>query len=72
MTSPTLLVRQRHPNFLEERIPSSQAFARIQSDEGKLSVHERNQVSPELSNNHYTDDLNLVSTGVWGITKKGR
>lgn len=70
MTPSTLLLRQVHPNFLEDGVPSSLAFLPKQSDQGKLSVYDGDQVSPVQSHAHYTDILNLASTGVWAITKE--
>jgi len=70
MTSSTLLLRQIHPNFLEEGIPSSQAFIPKPNDEGKLSVYDSDQISPSQAYTHYSESLNLASGGVWGVTKE--
>ena len=70
MTSSTILLRQIHPNFLEEGIHSSQAFIPKTTDKGQLSVYDGDQIIPSQAYAHYTDTLNLASGGVWAVTKE--
>jgi len=67
MNDQTLLLRQVHPNFLPEGELSSQAFYPFPKDHGRLSVYDGDQISAEVSYNHYTVDLGHSSAGVWGV-----
>ena len=62
-----LLLRQVHPNFLQDGKPSSQAFFPFPKDKGKLSVYDGRLITPVQSFIHYTQRQNLCSAGVWGV-----
>ena len=68
MNNQTLLLRQVHPNFFTQGQISSQAFLPSPKDEGKLSVYDRDKISPMESYQHYTKDLRLKSVGVWATS----
>ena len=67
MTSSTLLMRQIHPNFIQNGRPTTQAFRPTPKDESRLSVYDGDQIQPQPAWGHYTDVLGLVSAGVMGI-----
>ena len=68
MTDETLLHRQIHPSFVQSGRPTSQAFRPTPKDEGKLSAYDGDQISPENSWKHYTEELTLASDGVMSLT----
>ena len=67
MTDETLLLRQIHPNFVQNDRVTSQAFRPTPKDEGKLSVYDGDMISAEDSWKHHTG-LGLESAGVLAIT----
>lgn len=71
MTGDTVLLRQVHPNFMNEAVrqPTSQAFMPFPKDDGKLSVYDGDLISPENSYLHYTETLGNKSESVWGVTE---
>lgn len=69
MTQATLLLRQAHPNFMVGDVPTSQVFMPNSEDKGKMSSYDGDQISPEESYYHYTQQLNKQSHSVWGLTK---
>lgn len=68
MTGATLLLRQIHPSFVQEGFPTSQAFRPTPKDESKLSVYDGDQITVELSFNHYTTTWKLASVGVMTLS----
>ena len=68
MTGPTLLLRQIHPSFVQDKFVTSQAFRPTPKDESKLSVYDGDQISPEAAFIHYTTIWKLNSAGVLAIT----
>ncbi len=68
MDPSTILLRQVHPNFLDDNAPTSQAFVVFPKDKDKLSVDDGSKTTPEAALAHYTTVLKLRSTGVWGVT----
>lgn len=70
MNSETLLLRQVHPNFLEDGRLSSQAFTPFPKDKDLLSVYDGDLISAKKAHAHYTEKLNFQSVGVWGVTCK--
>jgi hypothetical protein len=68
MNDQTLLLRQVHPHFFLDGDVLSQAFFPSQKDNGELSVYDGDQITPEASYRHYTEELNLESVGVWAVT----
>jgi len=66
----TLLLRQIHPDFIQNQRVSSQAFRPTPKDERKLSVYDGDLITPAEACKHYTKTLNLKSTGVLGVSVK--
>lgn len=69
MNAETLLLRQIHPNWIQEGRVSSQAFRPTPKDENKLSAYDGDRMAPEVSWRHYTTELKLRSVGVMAITQ---
>lgn len=67
MNDATLLLRQIHPNFVQEGRVSSQAFRPTPKDEQKLSVYDGDQIESQPAYQHYTDQLKLPSVGVMAV-----
>lgn len=63
-----LLYRQVHPGFVDDGIPSAQAFAPTKKDEGKLSIARGKLTTAEGAYTHHTSALHLKSAGSWGLT----
>jgi hypothetical protein len=63
-----LLYRQIPPVWVDDGIPSSQAFVPTKKDSGKLSIYLGSQISPEDAYKHYTTVEGLKSEGSWGIS----
>ncbi|MCE5223423.1 hypothetical protein LLG10_04445 [bacterium] len=70
MNIDTLLLRQIHPNFVKEGRISSQAFRPTPKDEKMLSVDNGDIVSPVLSYERFTQQMNCKSVGVMAVLKK--
>lgn len=68
MNADTLLLRQAHADFLQNGELTSQVFFPFPKDEGQLSVYDGDQIQPENSFEHYTQNLGFSSAGVWGVT----
>lgn len=68
MKDDTLLLRQIHPNFLQDDRPSSQAFRPTPKDQHQLSVYDGDQIEPDVAFRHYTEAKQLLSVGVLGIS----
>ena len=68
VTRQTLLLRQVHPNFVQNGEVGSIAFRPNQGDNGLLSVYDGDMITPERSHAHYTEVLNLKSAGVLAVT----
>jgi hypothetical protein len=68
MKDQTLLLRQIHPNFLQNGRVSSQAFRPTPKDENRLSVYDGDQIDPEPAYRHYTERLCFQSSGVMAVT----
>ena len=62
-------LRQIHPCFLRDDLPTSAAFQPTKKDEGKLSGCDGDQVTPEQSFVHYTEKMGLQSVAVFGVTQ---
>ncbi|OIN59963.1 hypothetical protein [Arsenicibacter rosenii] len=78
MKENTLLHRQIHPNFVQNKIVSTQAFIKEndvaslsfvpkESDNNKLSVYNGDKFTPEQAYDHYTQKF--TSFGVLSISK---
>lgn len=70
MNSNTLLLRQVHPNFMDGRLVTSQAFFPFPKDDGKLSVYDGDQINASDAYAHYSEILGNQSAGVWAVTKE--
>lgn len=70
MNATTLLLRQVHPNFVQNGRVSSIVFRPTPKDEQKLSVYDGDQISPNESWEHYTRNLELCSRGVVAVSKE--
>lgn len=68
MTGTTLLLRQIHPNFVQDGFASSVAFRPNESDQGLMSVYDGDQISAEASWTHYTTISKKKSAGVTALT----
>lgn len=68
MSPDTVLLRQAHPNFVPDGKISSQAFMPFPKDNGMPSVYDGDQISAAESHHHFTQVLNNLSIGVWGVT----
>lgn len=68
MNDHTLLLRQVNPQFLKDDKLTSQAFMPFPKDDGRLSVYDGDQATPEASYLHYTGTLKLESVGVWAVS----
>lgn len=62
-----LLLRQVHPNWVQDGRPTSQAFRPTNTDHGLLSVSRASMVSPEEAFKRHTQ-RGLQSYGVWAVT----
>lgn len=69
MNQTTLLLRQAHPRFMTGLEVTSQAFMPFPKDDGKLSVYDGDQISPEAAHAHYTQVLGNQSHSVWAVSK---
>jgi hypothetical protein len=63
-----VLFRQVHPNWIDNGVPSSQAFAPTKKDEGQLSITRGALTTAEAAFKHYTLVQQLESAGTWGIS----
>ena len=69
MNGETLLLRQIHPNFIEDDGQATYlAFRPFPRDRGKLSVYDGDQITAEESWSHYSYVLNRASRGVMAVT----
>lgn len=70
MSPDSLLLRQIHPDFIQNGRVTSQAFKPTPKDEGQLSVYDGEDIEPYPAYEHYTAQLKLSSAGVLAITSK--
>ena len=68
MTEQTELLRQVHPNFIQNGEVASIAFRPNENDKGHLSVYDGDMIMPERSFKHYTETQKLKSAGVLAVT----
>jgi hypothetical protein len=68
MTGVTLLLRQIHPNFVQEGFAGSVAFRPNESDEGLLSVYDGDLITAEESWTHYTSVSKKKSAGTTALS----
>ncbi len=69
MTPNTLLLRQIHPNFVQNGRVTSQAFRPTPKDELRLSVDNGDCVTAEAAWQRFTADAVCKSLGVQAISK---
>lgn len=63
-----LLLRNIHPSWLDEGVPTSQAFRPTPKDGKKLSVDRESKTSPEASYKLHTEHKGLLSAAIYGVT----
>ncbi len=68
MNGETLLLRQIHPNFVQNGRVTSQAFRPSPKDESQLSVDNGNMVTPEASWKRFSAQPENSSAGVMAIS----
>lgn len=68
MTAVTLLLRQVHPNFVQNGFASSRAFHPNESDEGLMSVYDNDLITPQAAWLHFTTVLQLKSAGLMALS----
>ena len=68
MNPDTLLLRQVSPSWIKNGQATSQAFTPTPKDELRLSVYDGDQITPEVSWNHFTTEQGLESFGVLAVT----
>lgn len=69
MTPETLLLRQIHPNFVQEGRVTSQAFRPTPKDENRLSVDNGDRIRAEASWARFTSDPACSSVGVMAVSQ---
>jgi len=67
VTPGTSLWRQVHPSFVDQGIPTTQAFRPTKKDDGKLSVDNGDMINAEQSDRDFTGK-GYASTGVLAVT----
>lgn len=68
-SSEELLMRQVHPNMMQEGRLSSRAFTPTDNDNGQLSADREQLVSPKEAYEKYLTAKNLkVAGGTWGVS----
>lgn len=70
MSSDPELHRQIHPSFIQNGDVGKNAFLPSESHEFRLSVYDGEQISPEDSFKHYTEQLGFQSGGVQTFTEE--
>ena len=68
MTGLTLLLRQIHPNFVQNGFASSVAFRPNETDAGLMSVYDNDLITAEAAWMHYTSILFKKSSGVTALS----
>lgn len=68
MNEDTLLLRQIHPDFVQDDRVSSQAFRPTPKDEQCLSVYDGDRIDAPTAHEHYTSVLGLRSVGIMAVT----
>ena len=67
MNSDTLLYRMVSPSFLRYGLATSSAFRPSRKDNGRLSVYDGAQISPQAAYEHYAS-LGYQAVGVLAVT----
>lgn len=63
-----MLFRQVHPSWVDDGVPSSQAFIPTRKDEGELSIARGSLTTAEAAFKNYTTVQQFDSAGSWGIS----
>ena len=63
-----ILLRQIHPSWVQDGRVTGQAFRPSAKDAGLLSVSRSSVTSPAEAWRGYTQELELKSDGVWGVS----
>jgi hypothetical protein len=63
-----LLFRQVHPSWLDDDVPTSQAFTPTAKDDGELSIARGSLITAEAAYEHYTTVQKFASAGIWAVT----
>jgi hypothetical protein len=63
-----VLFRQVHPSWVDDGVPSSQAFVPTRKDQGELSIARGSLTTAEAAHKHYTTVRELRSAGSWGVS----
>ncbi|MGL4942168.1 MAG: hypothetical protein ACRC46_03135 [Thermoguttaceae bacterium] len=69
MNDTTLLLRQIHPNFVQDGRVTSQAFRPTPKDQHCLSVDNGDRVDAESAWRRFTSNPNCTSVGVLAVTR---
>ena len=69
MNADTILLRQAHPAFVQNDLPTSQVFMPNSEDGGLMSAYDGYQISPQDSFDHYSKVEMRQSHSVWGLSK---
>ncbi len=70
MNSDTLLYRMVSPSWMRRGRPTSQTFNPTQKDNGRLSVYDGDQISPQDAYDHFTNPtqgLGQIAVGVLAV-----
>ena len=68
MTAVTLLLRQIHPNFVQNGFASSVAFRPNETDDGLMSVYDHDLITAEAAWLHYTSMSLKRSAGTTALS----
>lgn len=63
-----VLYRQVHPTWVQDGVPTSQAFTPTPKDEGELSIARGSLNTAEAAYKHYTTVQKFESAGTWAVT----
>jgi hypothetical protein len=63
-----VLYRQVHPSWIEDGVPTSQAFRPTPKDKGELSIDRGSLTTAEAAYKHHTTVQKLAAAGTWAVT----
>ena len=67
MNSDTLLYRMISPSWMQDGSPTTPAFKPTRKDNGRLSVYDGDQISPQAAYEHYAS-LGNKAVGILAVT----
>lgn len=70
MNKNTHLLRQVHPNFINNGEITSQVFRPTPKDENLLSMYDGDMITPEEAYNHFINNGNCSSEGVLAVSNE--